>query len=164
MPIRSSSYGGTLDFLVNFSTWSSLSLGGNASLFSSYREGGLMNSRLIYGYYAKASTFVLKRLTLQASYNQRNNLSVGGPLKTPSVGVHLLGAQVSVRLGKKLGSELSLSGHDLLNTSKSLRNQVTDHYVATMFSPVLGRALIVTFRHSFRPAPKAGLSRKGGGM
>ena len=162
MPIRSSSYGGTLDFLVNFSTWSSLSLGGNASLFSSYREGGLMNSRLIYGYYAKASTILLKRLTLQASYNQRNNLSVGGPLKTPSVGVHLLGAQVSVRLGKKLGSELSLSGHDLLNTSKSLRNQVTDHYVATMFSPVLGRALIVTFRHSFRPAPKAGLSRKGG--
>lgn len=57
---------------------------------------------------------------------------------------------LTYKFGKKMRSELILSCHDVLNSSLNTSTLVTDNYVRTTNNTVLGRALTLSYKYTFR--------------
>lgn len=135
-----------LSYRSNFSKYFSMYITNNTVIGRSLRNGDRVYDRLSENVTANMEANFLKRMIAGADviYDMfRTDSGFGDYEKV------YLNAFVGVRLGKQNRSTIRLKGCDLLGMDNNRMVTISDMYVRSKYSTILGRSIFVSYQHRF---------------
>ena len=145
----SASYGFQLSANASFGTWGRLVVNGECSYTSNYRDMELIMGQLSNNLKVTAHVDPVRHWRISSYYSLHSDRSVRGLAAIPFIN-HLLNFSIQYSFGKELSSKILLSGEDLLNNRHPLSRNVADRMVTNSYTAYLGRAIVLSYSHTFR--------------